>query len=129
MNNHACRRAPHRSPRTGRGAKLLGAVLLAGLALLVLKWMLITMILLAVPYGLWWVIDRATRNGRARRAGTAAGARAAERRAEVESRAVVDAAGGCGWCGSRVAHRDSTGRLVIPREHHREDIELTLATA
>ena len=45
------------------------------------------------------------------------------RRVKLESRATVDAAGGCGWCGSRIAHGDGRGTLVSPLDHHSADIE------
>jgi hypothetical protein len=51
------------------------------------------------------------------------------RRAEIEGRAVVDAAQRCGWCGSRIAHQDATGTLIRPREHHREEIDEAIAFA
>lgn len=38
--------------------KLLGILLIVGLVLLILKWMLITVAILAVPFGIWWVWDR-----------------------------------------------------------------------
>jgi hypothetical protein len=41
----------------------------------------------------------------------------------LESRATVDAAGGCGWCGSRIVHWDGRGTLVSQLDHHRADIE------
>jgi hypothetical protein len=46
--------------------------------------------------------------------------------AEVESRAFIDAAGGCGWCGSRIAHVDTAGRSILPRDWHRNDIGAVL---
>ncbi|NMO90688.1 hypothetical protein [Actinomycetospora sp. TBRC 11914] len=110
------------SPAGGCGT-LIGVLLLVGLAILVIKWALITAAILAVPFGVWWLVDRS----RQRRRVDAAGA-AAARRAEVESRAVVDAAGGCGWCGSRIPHRDDrTGVPVSPRRFHRDEIEETIA--
>jgi hypothetical protein len=44
-------------------------------------------------------------------------------RHEVESLAVVDAAGGCGWCGSRIAHVNDDGHLIPPRYWHTVEIE------
>jgi hypothetical protein len=110
------------SPAGGCGT-LVGVLLLVGLAILVIKWALITAAILAVPFGVWWLVDRS----RQRRRVEAVGA-AAARRAEVESRAVVDAAGGCGWCGSRIPHRDDrTGAPVTPRRFHHDEIEETIA--
>jgi hypothetical protein len=34
---------------------------------------------------------------------------------------------GGGGCGSRIAHQDAVGALVIPREYHREDIDEDIA--
>jgi hypothetical protein len=53
---------------------------------------------------------------------------AAERRREVESRAVFDAAGGCGWCGQRSMHLDARGAVMHPAAFHRSEIEETIAT-
>ncbi|NYD38565.1 hypothetical protein [Actinomycetospora corticicola] len=107
--------ASRRSNPSGLGA-VIGIVLLIGLAILIIKWALITAAILAVPFGIWWVYDQVQQR------------KVVDRRAEVEGRAVVDAAGGCGWCGSRIAHRDDyTGSLVQPADFHREEIEATLA--
>ncbi|WP_433801094.1 hypothetical protein [Actinomycetospora sp. CA-084318] len=104
-----------RSNSSGLGA-VVGVVLLIGLAILIIKWALITAAILAVPFGLWWVYDQVRQRT------------VVNRRAEVEGRAVVDAGGGCGWCGSRIAHRDlDTGGLVMPADFHRDEIEATLA--
>ncbi|MEJ2869671.1 hypothetical protein WCD74_17995 [Actinomycetospora sp. OC33-EN08] len=107
--------ASRRSGSSGLGS-VIGVLLLIGLALLIIKWALITAAILAVPFGLWWVYDQVQQR------------RVLDRRAEVEGRAVVDAAGGCGWCGSRIAHRDGyTGSLLMPADHHRDEIEAALA--
>lgn len=45
-----------RTPSTG--AQVVGWLLVAGLALLVIKWLAITALILAVPFGVWWVVDR-----------------------------------------------------------------------
>lgn len=104
-----------RSNSSGLGT-VIGVVLLVGLAILIIKWALITAAILAVPFGIWWVYDQAQQR------------KVTDRRAEVEGRAVVDAGGGCGWCGSRIAHRDEyTGSLVLPADFHRDEIEATLA--
>ncbi|TCK21751.1 hypothetical protein [Pseudonocardia endophytica] len=49
-------------------------------------------------------------------------------RREVESLAVVDAAGGCGWCGSRIAHVNDDGHLIPPRYWHTVEIEERIRT-
>lgn len=107
--------ASRRSNPSGLGT-VIGVVLLIGLAILIIKWALITAAILAVPFGIWWVYDRVQQR------------KVVDRRAEVEGLAVVDAGGGCGWCGSRIAHRDGyTGNLVLPADFHRDEIEAALA--
>lgn len=119
--------ASRRSGPAGGCGTLIGVLLLIGLAILIIKWALITAAILAVPFGIWWILDRSKRTRPAREA-TRAAAAVAARRAEVESRAVVDAAGGCGWCGTRIAHRDDrTGRVLLPREFHRDEVEQAIA--
>jgi ABC-type nickel/cobalt efflux system permease component RcnA len=83
------------SRSTQAGAQLVGVVLVIGLVLLILKWMLITAAILVVPFGIWWVWDhgRSSRSAKAVRDRESA---ARLRRLELESRATVDAAGGCG---------------------------------
>ena len=117
--------ARRRSNSTGGGCGvLILAVLAIGLAIMIIKWALITAAIMAVPFGVWWLVD----HHQQRQRGREIDARDA-RRAEIEGRAVVDAASGCGWCGSRVAHRDHGGMLVMPREHHREEIDEAIALA
>lgn len=105
----------------GCGVLILG-VLAIGLAVMVIKWALITAAILAVPFGVWWLIDHEQQ----RRRGQEVAAWDA-RRAEIEGMAVVDAARGCGWCGSRIAHQDAAGTVVLPREHHRQEIDEAIA--
>lgn len=104
--------------------KIIGWLLLIGLILLVVKWLLITAALLAVPFGAWWLWDRHRRSAAQRRADAAAA-----RRREIESRAVVDPFGGCGWCGSRLPHRDDAGRPASPAAYHRGEIEQAVLAA
>ena len=112
-----------RSSAGGPIAGLVAVLLVIGLVLLVIKWLLITAAILVVPFGIWWFADR-RRTGGARTAHRERAEALARRRRDVESRAVVDAGGGCGWCGSRVAHRDfRSGSVVLPRDHHRAEIE------
>ncbi|RZT88759.1 hypothetical protein EV383_5704 [Pseudonocardia sediminis] len=113
---------------TSLGAKFVGAVLVLGLVLLILKWALITAAILIVPFGVWWAWDQ-TRDQRATRRAEAQQMTDRRRRDEIESRASVDAAGGCGWCGSRIAHRDDRGTLVFPVDFHRAEIEEQLRSA
>lgn len=39
-------------------AKLIAGILVLGLVLLILKWVLITVAILVVPFGIWWMWDR-----------------------------------------------------------------------
>lgn len=102
-----------RGNQSALGLVVLGFVAL-GLIILVFKWLLITAAILVLPFTAWWVYDK-TQGSPARR------------RRIIEARATVDAGGGCGWCGSRVKHEDySTGRVLLPAEFHREEIERTI---
>jgi hypothetical protein len=47
-----------RGQRPSTGAQVVGWLLVAGLAILVIKWLAITALILAVPFGLWWLVDR-----------------------------------------------------------------------
>ena len=114
--------AARRSNSAGGCGTLIGVLLLIGLAIMIIKWALITAAILAVPFGIWWVLDRSKQRKQAQEVQARA-----NRREEIESRAVVDAASGCGWCGSRIAHQDATGTLVMPREYHREEIDEAIA--
>ena len=97
-------------------------VLAVGLAVLIIKWALITAAILAVPFGIWWLVDHHQQGQRGREVAVRA-----TRRAEIEGRAVIDAASGCGWCGSRIAHQDASGTLVMPLEYHREEVDEAIA--
>ena len=110
--------------RMGAGG-VIGAVLVIGVALLILKWVLTTVAVLAVPFGVWWMHDRVT-NRRKQRAAQQRTDAAQRRRAQIEALAAVDVAGGCGWCGSRLAHIDRHRRIVLPRDWHRAEIEHVL---
>jgi hypothetical protein len=88
---------------------------------------LITAAILAVPFGVWWIWDR-SRTTRTARAAQARQLAAQRRRDDLESRATVDVAGGCGWCGLRIAHRDERGGLVTPVDYHRSEIDEQLAS-
>lgn len=59
----------------GSAGLVLGVVLLIGLALLVIKWLFFTALILAVPFGLWWLHDRRSRTTRAGSARSASGNR------------------------------------------------------
>ena len=104
-------------------AVVVAGILVVGLVILIVKWVLITAAILAVPFGAWWLWDRASHDLDRRHADALVA-----RRREVESRAIIDAAGCCGWCGMRAGHRDHrTGARVTPRAYHHVEIERTLA--
>jgi len=104
-------------------AVVVAGIVVIGLVVLIVKWALITAAILAIPFGVWWLWDRSTQDLDRRNAEVLD-----VRRREIESLAVVDAAGGCGWCGTPRGHRDHrTGARVTPRAYHRLDIEQALA--
>ena len=108
-------------------AVVVAAIIGIGLVILIVKWLLITAAILVVPFAVWAVCDHLNTTGK-RQAEADRAAHAEARRREVESRAVIDAAGGCGWCGMASGHRDHrTGRRITPRAYHHHDIEATLA--
>lgn len=49
-------------------------------------------------------------------------------RYEVESLAVITPIGGCGWCGSLVAHVNDDGHPIPPRYWHTVEIEERIRT-
>jgi hypothetical protein len=106
---------------TEAAAKLFGGLLLLGLALLVFKWALITAAILIVPFSAWRIWDRSRASALAKDA--------RRRRSELESRAMIDVVGRCGWCGSPIVHLDASGRPVGPLDYHRPEIEEQLGAA
>jgi hypothetical protein len=75
--------------------QLIGLLLVVGVVMMIVKWVLITAAILAVPFGARWIHDRVS-TGLRQRAEQDLLAATADRRAEVEGRAVVDAAGAAG---------------------------------
>lgn len=114
--------ARHNNSAAGGCGLLIVGLMAIALVVLIIKWALITAAILIVPFGIWWVLDRSKQREQAKKIA----ARDA-RRVELEGRAVIDAAWGCGWCGSRVAHQDAAGTIVLPREYHREEIDEAIA--
>ena len=49
-----------------------------------------------------------------------------DRRAELERKAVMDASGRCGWCGSTELHKDEFGFPTTPLKYHRAEIDAML---
>ncbi|ALE73537.1 hypothetical protein FRP1_11570 [Pseudonocardia sp. EC080625-04] len=90
----------------------------------VLGSVLVGVIVLAVVFTVVGKISAAQDEKRA-----AAEARAAGIRADIESRATVDAIGGCMWCGHAGAHRAQNGHAVHPRDWHALDVEEAIRVA
>jgi hypothetical protein len=117
-----------------RVAQIVGVLVLAGIAIGVVvgvvQWLLGVAVIVAVPLGIWWVYKQVSqRHPNAPAApGTskALPGRSADRRSELESRAVLDAAGRCGWCGSATLHKDEFGFPTTPLAYHRAEIDAML---
>jgi hypothetical protein len=108
-----------------RVAQVVGVLVLAGIAVGVVigfvQWLLGVALIVAIPVGAWWLYRQVSDRRRRPVLG-----RAADRRSELESRAVLDAAGRCGWCGSQTLHKDAFGFPVTPLVHHRAEIDAML---
>jgi hypothetical protein len=117
-----------------RVAQIVGILVLAGIAVSVavgfLQWLLGIALIVAIPVGAWWlykkVSDRDRKPVAPPAAAALAGGGSAARRHELESRAVLDAAGRCGWCGSATLHKDEFGFPVTPLAYHRAEIDAML---
>ena len=125
-----------KGPREGTGAmsrivlrvaQIVGVLVLAGLAIGVVvglvQWLLGAALIVSIPLGAWWLYRQVKARDRAHPAVTG---RPTDRRAELESRAVIDAAGRCGWCGSASLHKDEFGFPVTPLAYHRAEIDAML---
>ena len=108
-----------------RVAQVVGLLVLAGIAVGVVvglaQWLLGVALFIAVGAGAWWLVRQVSD----RRPRPAVGP-AADRRTELENRAVLDAAGRCGWCGSSTLHKDDFGFPVTPLTYHRAEIDAML---
>jgi hypothetical protein len=111
-----------------RVAQIVGVLVLAGIAISVVVGFLHSLLGLAlivsVPLGAWWLYRQVKERDRRARPAVAAGR--VDRRTELESRAVIDAAGRCGWCGSADLHKDEFGFPVTPLAYHRAEIDAML---
>lgn len=109
-------------------AQIVGIVVLAFLAIGVLAGavqVVVTIaVIAAIPLAGWWLYKNLS-GKRAPRAVAAAGP-PPDRRAELESRAVVDDSGRCGWCGSQTRHTDEHGFPTTPLRYHRAEIDAML---
>jgi hypothetical protein len=110
-----------------RIAQIIGVLVLAGIAVGIVVGLVETFLGLAlivsIPLGAWWLYRQVKARDR-RRPALPAGR--TDRRAELESRAVLDAAGRCGWCGASTLHKDEFGFPVTPLAYHRAEIDAML---
>lgn len=108
-----------------RVAQVVGVLVVAGIAVGVVvgfvQWLLGVALIVAVPVGAWWVYRQVSDRRRKPAVG-----RPTDRRSELEGRAVLDAAGRCGWCGSATLHKDEFGFPTTPLAHHRAEIDAML---
>jgi hypothetical protein len=117
-----------------RIAQIVGVLVLAGLAIGIVvglvQWLIGVAVIVAVVAGAWWLFKKVSgRDARPSVGSTppqAVTGGAADRRTELESRAVLDAAGRCGWCGSTTLHKDEFGFPVTPLTFHRAEIDAML---
>ena len=108
-------------------AQVVGIVVLAFIAIGVLAGALQVVVTIAViaaiPLAGWWLYKNLSGKGSPR--AVVAGP-APDRRTELESRAVADASGRCGWCGSATRHTDEHGFPTTPLRYHRAEIDALL---
>ena len=117
-----------------RVAQIVGVLVLAGIAVGVVvglvQWLLGLAVIIAIPLGAWWlykkVSDHDAKATPSAGAPKAVAGRTGDRRSELESRAVLDASGRCGWCGSATLHRDEFGFPTTPLTFHRAEIDAML---
>jgi hypothetical protein len=117
-----------------RVAQIVGVLVLAGIAIGVVvglvQWLLGVAVLIAIPLGAWWLYKKVSdQNATATTAASprkAVAGRTGDRRSELESRAVLDASGRCGWCGSTALHKDEFGFPTTPLTFHRAEIDAML---
>ncbi|MFG1636336.1 hypothetical protein [Pseudonocardia alni] len=108
------------------------AVLVVGTVIGVLQWLVVAAGLVALPVAGIWLYSRLSGRSTARPARrsaprpTRADRAVTARRAELEGRAVYDAVGRCGWCGSGTRHQDRYGFPATPLAFHRSEIDAML---
>jgi len=116
-----------------RIAQIIGVLVLAGLAISIVVGLVQGLIgiavLVALVAGGVWVFKKVT--GREAKPVVAPSAQALpagslDRRAELERKAVMDASGRCGWCGSTELHKDEFGFPTTPLKYHRAEIDAML---
>jgi hypothetical protein len=110
-----------------RVAQVVGVLVLAGIAVGLVVGVVETFLglalIISIPLGAWWLYRQVKARDRAQ-PGLAASR--TDRRAQLESRAVLDASGRCGWCGSTTLHKDEHGFPVTPLTQHRAEIDAAL---
>lgn len=108
-------------------AQVVGIIVLAVIAFGVLAGVLQVVVAVAViaaiPLAGWWLYKNLS--GKSSPRAVSPGP-APDRRAELESRAVVDSSGRCGWCGSPTRHTDEHGFPTTPLRFHRAEIDAML---
>lgn len=118
-----------------RIAQVVGVVVLGliavGLVVGLVQWVVVAAVVVAIPVGGWWLYTRLSGRGASKRAvppnrRAVAGDDPESRRSALEGRAVLDAAGRCGWCGSETLHRDEFGFPATPLAYHRKEIDAML---
>ncbi len=111
-----------------RIAQIVGVLVLAGLAIGIIVGLVHALVgiavIVAVGAGAWWLVKQVS--GRSGKSAVERPGRPGDRRAELESRAVLDASGRCGWCGSATLHKDEFGFPVTPLAFHRAEIDAML---
>ncbi|GAA4543261.1 hypothetical protein [Pseudonocardia xishanensis] len=116
-----------------RVAQIVGVLILAGIAVSVVvglvQWVLGLAVIVAIPVGAYWLYKKVKSGDRPQIPHAATGALPAgkgDRRSELESRAVLDASGRCGWCGAAELHKDEYGFPTTPLRYHRAEIDAML---
>jgi hypothetical protein len=117
-----------------RVAQIVGILVLAGIAVGIVvgivQWVLVAAVIVAVPVGGWWLYKQVSGRNRKPAVPTsspqAVAGPSGDRRRELEGRAVLDASGHCGWCGSPTLHKDEFGFPTTPLGYHRAEIDAML---
>jgi hypothetical protein len=119
-----------------RIAQVIGVLVLAGLAIGIVvglvQWLIGVVVIVALVAGGVWLFKKVSGRGakpvapQAAQALPAGAAGSTDRRAELEGKAVMDASGRCGWCGSTELHKDEFGFPTTPLKYHRAEIDAML---
>jgi hypothetical protein len=116
-----------------RVAQIVGVLILAGIAISVVvglvQWVLGIAIIVAIPVGgylLYKKLKGSDGSPQLPGAQKALPKGTGDRRSELESRAVMDPSGRCGWCGAAELHKDEYGFPTTPLRYHRAEIDAML---